>query len=138
MPFLIKDEKLLEKCSEIWKKISNVIKNEFDSRPVYNEKYLKSKIKSYTGKSTQIFTTIKNQEKILNVFVISVILIDSVYRKNKSHPQVFLGECKYFFKEKKTSKFITDVIECRHLWWVFVFSYMVAVIYFKAAVGKLK
>ena len=75
IPFLVKDEKLLEKCSEIWKKFSNVIKNEFDSKPVYNEKYLKSKIKSYNGKSTQISTIIKYQEKILNVFVISVILI---------------------------------------------------------------
>ena len=50
MPFLIKDEKLLEKYNEIWKKVSNIIKKEFDSKPACNEKYIKTKIKSYNGK----------------------------------------------------------------------------------------
>ena len=40
--FLIKDESLLAKCNEIWNKVSNIIKKEFDSKPVYNEKYLKT------------------------------------------------------------------------------------------------
>ena len=46
MPFLIKDEKLLQKYNEIWKKVGNIIKKEFDSKPVYNEKYIKTKVKS--------------------------------------------------------------------------------------------
>ena len=50
MSFLIKDDKLLEKNNEIWKKVRNIIKQELDSEPVYNEKYLKGKIKSYNGK----------------------------------------------------------------------------------------
>ena len=51
MPFLIKDEKLLDKYKEIWKKkVSNITKKEIDSKPVYNEKHLKTKIKSYDGK----------------------------------------------------------------------------------------
>ena len=32
------------------KKVSNIIKKEFDSTPVYNEKYLRTKINSYNGK----------------------------------------------------------------------------------------
>ena len=44
--FFIKDEKLLEKYNEIWKKVSNIIKKELDSKPVYNEKYLKTKRRS--------------------------------------------------------------------------------------------
>ena len=47
--FFIKDEKLLENYNEIWKKVSNIIKKEFDSKPVYNEKYIKTKMKSYAG-----------------------------------------------------------------------------------------
>ena len=50
MSVLINNEKLLEKYYEIWKKVSNITKNEFDSNPVYNEKYIKTKIKSYNGK----------------------------------------------------------------------------------------
>ena len=34
MYFLIKDEKLLEKYNEIWKKVSNIIKKEFGNKPV--------------------------------------------------------------------------------------------------------
>ena len=34
MSFFIKDEKLLEKYNEIWKKVSNIIKKEFDRNPV--------------------------------------------------------------------------------------------------------
>ena len=45
MSFLIKDDELLEKYNKIWKKVSNSIKKGFDSEPVYNEKYLKTKIK---------------------------------------------------------------------------------------------
>ena len=43
MSFLIKNEK-------IGNKVSKNIKTEFGSKPVDNEKYLKTKIKSYTGK----------------------------------------------------------------------------------------
>ena len=46
MSFLIKDDELLEKYNGIWEKIKNSIKKEFDSEPLYNEKYLKAKIKS--------------------------------------------------------------------------------------------
>ena len=38
MSFLIKDEKLLEKYTEIWRKLRNIIKKEFDNKPVYHEK----------------------------------------------------------------------------------------------------
>ena len=45
--FSIKSDKLLEKYNAIWKKVKNSLKKEFDSQPLYNEKYLKKdKIKS--------------------------------------------------------------------------------------------
>ena len=69
MYFLLKDEKLLEKYNEVWKKVSNIIKNEFDRKLLCDEKYLKTKIKSYNEKSTQMFLIIKYQKKALNVFV---------------------------------------------------------------------
>ena len=42
--FLMKDEKLLEKYNEIWRKVSSIVKKGFDGNPIYNEKYLKTKI----------------------------------------------------------------------------------------------
>ena len=50
MSFSIKDNELLEKYNEIWEKAKDSLKREFDSKPVYNKKYLKAKIKSYFGK----------------------------------------------------------------------------------------
>ena len=53
-----------------YEKVSSIIKKEFDSKPVYNEKYLKTKAIYLTmEKSTQIFAIIKYQKKALNVFV---------------------------------------------------------------------
>ena len=51
------------------KKIKNSLKKEFDSEPVYKEKYQKTKIKSYNGKSVQNFPIIKYQKKLLNLFL---------------------------------------------------------------------
>ena len=50
MSLLIEDDELLEKYTEIWEKVTNSIKKVFDIEHVYNEKYLKIKIKSYEGK----------------------------------------------------------------------------------------
>ena len=51
MSFLMKDGEFLEKKNkEILEKVSNNIKKEFVSEPVYNEKYIKTKIKFYNGK----------------------------------------------------------------------------------------
>ena len=61
--FVIKDDELLEKYNEIWEKVKNILKKEFDSEPVYNEKYLKAKIRSYNGKINTNFH--KNVDMLL-------------------------------------------------------------------------
>ena len=66
--FLIKDNELLERYNEIWEKVKNSLKKEFDCEPVDNEKYVKAKIKSYNGKINTIFTIIKYQKKVLSLF----------------------------------------------------------------------
>ena len=44
--FFMKDNKLLEKYNEIWDKVGNTIKPINTIEPSYNEKYLKTKMKS--------------------------------------------------------------------------------------------
>ena len=46
IPFLIKDDELLDKYNKILEKNKNNLKKEIDSEPIYTEKYLKVKIKS--------------------------------------------------------------------------------------------
>ena len=110
--FLIKNDKLLEKYNEIREKVKNSSEREFDSEPVYNETYLKAKIKSYNGKININFHNNKIPKQDYQYICLSVILIDSVIRRGKIYyPQVFLEECKYFVKEKKIPKYIIDNIE---------------------------
>ena len=71
----MKDNELLEKYNEIWRKVSNGINKGFDSETVYNVKYLKSKNKSYKGKISTNFYNDKIPKEVLpmqykkNVFV---------------------------------------------------------------------
>ena len=50
---LIKDDKLIKKYNKNWKKVKNNLKKEFDSEPIYNENYLKAKVKSCSEKITR-------------------------------------------------------------------------------------
>ena len=93
MSFLIRDDELLGKHNKIWEKVKNSIKKEFDSEPVYNEKYLKAKIKPYNGKTKTNFHNEKIPKEGSQLICLSVILIDSVFRMRKNYyPQVFLEE----------------------------------------------
>ena len=68
LSFLIKGDELLEKYNEILEKVKDNLKKEFESEPVYNEKYLKVKIISYNGKPAQVSTERKYQKEIFNIF----------------------------------------------------------------------
>ena len=82
--FLIKGNELFEKYNEIWEKVKN-IKKEFNSEPVYNEKYLKAKIKSYNGKINTSFHNNNIPKEVSQYICLSVILINSVYGTGKSY-----------------------------------------------------
>lgn len=57
---LIKNDELTEKYNEIWNKIAKVIKKGFDSQLVYNNKYIKAKLKSYEVKINTNFNDDKD------------------------------------------------------------------------------
>ena len=50
MTLLVNDKKISKKYSEIWDKIKSLIKKGFNSEPVYNDKYIKTKIKIYNNR----------------------------------------------------------------------------------------
>ena len=66
MNLLVNDKETLEKYFEIWNKIKGLIKNEFHSEPVYNDKYIKAKINIYNDKIYSNFQHRKYQ-KIMNI-----------------------------------------------------------------------
>ena len=93
------------KFKELAKKIN--IK-QFHSIVLYEDKYLKTKIKEYDGRITTKF----NNRKILNddeyYSCLACIAIDSILTiDNKKYPQVFLEE--FVYREKKSKiKYIAD------------------------------
>ena len=104
MSFLINDDELLEKYNNIWEKVKNDIKKEFDSEPVYNKKYLKAKIKSYNGKDNTSFNNNKISKEGSQFISSSVILIDSVFRTGKNYyARVFLKNVNLLLKKKRKS-----------------------------------
>ena len=109
--FLIKDDELLEKYNEVWEKAKDP-KREFDSKPVYNKKYLRAKIKYCKGKTNKNFHNNKIPKEDSQYICLSVILIDSVFRTGKNYySQVFLEECNYVIKEKTIYNYIIDDVE---------------------------
>ena len=82
-------------------KSAMLLKKGFDSEPVYNEKYLRTKIKSYEGKIGSNFFGDKILKEGSHCICFSVILINSVFITSKNYPQVFLEKCKYILREKK-------------------------------------
>ena len=57
MSFKISNKQLLKKYNQIWKKVSKLLRIEFDSHPVYgdNDKYIKTKIKYMVVVWIQVF-----------------------------------------------------------------------------------
>ena len=46
---MIKDDDVLEKYNEIWNKIKKALNIELDSMPVYDEKYIKAKVREFNS-----------------------------------------------------------------------------------------
>ena len=110
---IIYDKELLQKYNEVWDKISNLLKKGFYSEPVYNDKYIKTKIKIYNNKINTHFQgneVPKDNEYCTYLFV---ILLDSVVKTDNYYyyPQIFLEESKYAIKKKKIMNTINEKLK---------------------------
>ena len=112
MPLKVKDKQLLKNYNKIQKKIEKLMSIDFDSKPTYgdDDKYIKTKIKTYEDSITTNFYNKKGSKKIPTEKVphkcLSIIILDSVlYAYEKYHPQIFL-ECKYAQEKIKTKNCI--------------------------------
>ena len=76
---LVKDEKILKIYLKIWNKIKSLIKKELNSEPVYNDKYIKTEIKTYNDKVYTNFQHNKIPKDNEYGACLSVILLDSIF-----------------------------------------------------------
>ena len=114
MSFRVIDNKLLKKYNKIWERVSSLMNIRFDSEPVYgdNDKYIKTKIKSYRDKVNTNFQGKKIPKENASYKCLSLIMLDSVIRANKKYyPQTLLEECKYEIKKNKIKNLINDDLE---------------------------
>ena len=93
MSFLIKDNKLWQEYQQIWDVIKNKLSIKFHSKPVYEYRYLKAKVREFDG-------------------VIKINYLGNDYDLyNKNHPQVYLEECKYKVKKAQMPRFINTELK---------------------------
>ena len=114
MSFKISDKQLLRKYNQIWKKVEKLLKIEFNSKPVYgdDEKYIKTKIKTYGDSVITNFHSKKIPKEKAPCKCLSIIMLDSVIKaKKKYYPQTLLEECKYEQERIKIENLIDDDLE---------------------------
>ena len=91
MSFMIEDDSVLVKYNEICNKIKKTFNIKFHSMPVYDENYLKAKIKEFNGVVNTIFWSDKVPKEDAHHICIARISIDSVMKMEKeNYPQVYL------------------------------------------------
>ena len=114
MSFLVKYKKFLKKYSKIWQTIERLIKITFESKPVYGEdvKYIKTKIKTYTGSVITNFHNKRMPKEKAPCKCLLIIMVDSVIKANKKYyPQTLLEECKYTQEKIKIENYINEDLE---------------------------
>ena len=112
MTFVTDDEKIYEKCNEIWEVIRNLLKVDFTVGLVRDDIYLVAKLKIFNKINR---TTFNNNNYIpieRNHYIcIPAIDIDSVLKIDKRvYPQAYLEQCKYKLKKRKQVNFIDEEI----------------------------
>ena len=112
MSFLIKDDDVLDKYDEIWNKIKKTLNIKFHSMPVYDEKYIKARVREFNGVIKTNFLSDEIPKDGVHYTCIACTTIDYVMKmKKKNYRQVYLEECKYKIKKIKKSKFINTELE---------------------------
>ena len=95
-------------------KISDLVNKKFDNDPIYNNKYINTKIRSYNNDIKTNFRNIDNKnnklpEKNRPYKCVSLISLDSIIKINiKYYSQTILQECVYKLINKKVESIITD------------------------------
>ena len=92
--------------------IKNTLKIKFHSEPVYEYKYLKTKVREYDG---VIKTNVLDNgmlKEYLHYTCIACITMDSVMKMDKKYfPQIYLEERKHKIKKIEMSRFVNAELD---------------------------
>ena len=94
MSFGIDDQKLLEKCKTLWTKIVDLKNNELNALRVFDNRYIKNKIRIYDDKGYSSFRGLNAPEDDMESESFTVISVDFLLlHKNKYYLQMHLDNC---------------------------------------------
>ena len=114
MLFKVNYKKLSKKYNKVWDKVGDLLSVQFDSDPVYgdNEKYIKTKIRTYEDRVITNFQGKKVPKENASYNCIALVGIDCVIRINKKYyPQAYLNERIYRISKNKTENLIKGDLE---------------------------
>ena len=112
MSFFVRDDNVLDIYNEIWGVIKKKLKMKFHSEPVYDEKYLKTKVREFDGVIKTNFLGNSVPKENTHYTCIAYVTIDSVIKmEKKNYPQVYLEECKYKIRKIQISRFINTELD---------------------------
>ena len=90
----------------------NKLNIKFHSMPVYDETYIKAKVREFNDVIKTNFLGDEVRKENIHYTCIACITIDSVMRmEKKNYPQVYLEECKYRIKKIQMSRFINTELK---------------------------
>ena len=96
MSFKIEDESVYLKYTEIWNKIKSLLNLKLHSQPIYDDKYINTKVKTFNNTINTLFSGNEIPKERTHYICISAICIDSILRMDKqNYSQVYLEQCKY-------------------------------------------
>ena len=81
MSFKVEDESVYLKYTEIWNKIKGLLNVKFYSQPIYDDKYIKTKVKTFNDKVNTLFSEDEIPKERNHYGCIAAICIDSVLRR---------------------------------------------------------
>ena len=83
MSFKIEDDNIFLKYNEICNKIKKTLNIKLHSQPIYDEKYIKNKVKTFNDVINTVFLDNKVPKEGINYICIAAINIDSVMKIDK-------------------------------------------------------
>ena len=77
------------KYTEIWHKIKNLVAIRFHSQPIYDDKYIKNKVKTFSSMINTLFSGNEIPKERTHYICIATICIDSVLKVDKQNYRQF-------------------------------------------------
>ena len=96
------------------KKVEKLMRIDFESKSTYgyDDKYIKTKIKTYADIIITNFHNKKMPKEKVPCKCLSIIMLDSVIESDeKYYPQTFLEECKYVQEKIKFENYIDEELD---------------------------